>query len=253
MILSQWVRPSFCLYISFFPSSCLSLHLPVSFLFLFSRCVYFHSLCTYLPTYLLTYLPTYLYSSTLSSSDTLLLHSSLSKSLVSTSKQWHTRDRKEIICTFKKPIKLFCLVRSAKYFDNQITFLPFSGRRNLWPILLPMRANAVVIYYRCKCCCKCQLFVLDEKIKIKFLLKSPEWIKLWRGKFSVISKVRNAPYHADRVTRFVKISPLWQNFKSLWLFFEGLFCIWQTLEPNWANVFEIGQILIVVNGPILKR
>ena len=60
MILSQWVRPSFCLYISFFPSSCLSLHLPVSFLFLFSRCVYFHSLCTYLPTYLLTYLPTYL-------------------------------------------------------------------------------------------------------------------------------------------------------------------------------------------------
>ena len=55
------------------------------------------------------------------------------------------------------------------------------------------------------------------------------------------------------VTRFGEILPLWQNFKSLWLFFEGLFCIWQTLEPNWANVFEIGQILIVVNGPILKR
>ena len=31
------------------------------------------------------------------------------------------------------------------------------------------------------------------------------------------------------VTRFGKISPLWQNFKSLWLFFEGLFCIGQII------------------------
>ena len=41
------------------------------------------------------------------------------------------------------------------------------------------------------------------------------------------------------VTRFDKISPLLQNFKSLWLFFLGIFYIGQ-------NVF------IVVNGPILK-
>ena len=37
------------------------------------------------------------------------------------------------------------------------------------------------------------------------------------------------------VTRFGEFSPLWQNFKSLWLLFEGLFCIGQNFEPNWAH------------------
>ena len=46
---------------------------------------------------------------------------------------------------------------------------------------------------------------------------------------------------------------IWQNFKSLWLFFEGLFCIGKFFEPNWVNLNDIGQILIVVNSPILKR
>ena len=55
------------------------------------------------------------------------------------------------------------------------------------------------------------------------------------------------------VTRFGEILPLWQNFKSLWLFFEGLFCIGQNIEPNWANFNDIGQNFIVVNCPILKR
>jgi len=36
------------------------------------------------------------------------------------------------------------------------------------------------------------------------------------------------------VTRFGEISPLWQNLKTLWLFFEGLFYIGQNFEPNWA-------------------
>ena len=35
------------------------------------------------------------------------------------------------------------------------------------------------------------------------------------------------------VTRFGEISQLGQNLKSLWLFFMGLFCIWQNVEPNW--------------------
>ena len=39
----------------------------------------------------------------------------------------------------------------------------------------------------------------------------------------------------NSVTRFGEISPLWQNFKSLWLLFEGLICIGQNFEPNWAN------------------
>ena len=55
------------------------------------------------------------------------------------------------------------------------------------------------------------------------------------------------------VTRSGKISPLWQNFKSIRLFFEGLFCIGNGFEHNWANFYEIGQIFIVVDGPILKR
>ena len=37
------------------------------------------------------------------------------------------------------------------------------------------------------------------------------------------------------VTRFGKISPLWQNFKSLRLFLEDLFFIGQNFDPNWAN------------------
>jgi len=55
------------------------------------------------------------------------------------------------------------------------------------------------------------------------------------------------------VTRFGEISSLWQSFKSLWLFFEGVFCIGQNSKTNWASFYDIGQICIVVNGPKLKR
>ena len=43
------------------------------------------------------------------------------------------------------------------------------------------------------------------------------------------------------LTRFGENSPLWQNFKSLLLFFEGLFCYGQNFEPNWSNfmIFDI--------------
>ena len=41
---------------------------------------------------------------------------------------------------------------------------------------------------------------------------------------------------------------IWRNFKSLWLFFEGLFSIGQNLYPNWANIYDNGQIYIFVNG-----
>ena len=37
------------------------------------------------------------------------------------------------------------------------------------------------------------------------------------------------------MTRFGEISPLWQNLKSLWQFFEGKFSIWQHLWPILAN------------------
>ena len=37
-------------------------------------------------------------------------------------------------------------------------------------------------------------------------------------------------------TRFGDISPLWQNFKALWQFVEGLLSIWENFEPTLANV-----------------
>ena len=50
---------------------------------------------------------------------------------------------------------------------------------------------------------------------------------------------------------------IWRSFATLvkllnWLFFEGLFCIGQNFDPNWAKFYDVGQIFIVVNGPILK-
>ena len=55
------------------------------------------------------------------------------------------------------------------------------------------------------------------------------------------------------MTRYGEILPLGQNFKSLWPFFVGLFCIRQNFDSNWANFNDIGEIFIVDNGPILKR
>ena len=55
-----------------------------------------------------------------------------------------------------------------------------------------------------------------------------------------------------RVTRFGEISPLWQNFKSLWAIFlmvHLLFC--KILVQLW-HFYAIGQIVIVVNGQRLN-
>ena len=38
------------------------------------------------------------------------------------------------------------------------------------------------------------------------------------------------------VTGFGKNSPLWQNLKSLWQYFEGLFNFWHNLEFTLANI-----------------
>jgi len=48
------------------------------------------------------------------------------------------------------------------------------------------------------------------------------------------------------VTRFGKISPLWQEI-NLWSFYEALFSIFHSFEPTLANVYAIGQIFIVAN------
>ena len=38
------------------------------------------------------------------------------------------------------------------------------------------------------------------------------------------------------VTRFSKISSLWQTFISLWQIFDSLILIWQNAEPAMANL-----------------
>ena len=49
------------------------------------------------------------------------------------------------------------------------------------------------------------------------------------------------------MTTFGEISPLWQNFKSLWLFCAGLFSIWENIEPTLGNYLSYVEYLIVVN------
>ena len=55
---------------------------------------------------------------------------------------------------------------------------------------------------------------------------------------------------ARSVTRFGKILPLWQNFKNLWPFIEGLNII---LNIIWQLIYAIKQILFVVNDQILIK
>ena len=57
----------------------------------------------------------------------------------------------------------------------------------------------------------------------------------------------------NSVTRFGKISQVWQNSKRLGHFSESLSSIWQNFEPTLANLYTIGRICIVVNGQILIK
>ena len=53
-----------------------------------------------------------------------------------------------------------------------------------------------------------------------------------------VPKVSLTPVAACSVTRFGKISPLWQNFTSLWTNFDGSFLIWQNIKPILANLLH---------------
>ena len=62
----------------------------------------------------------------------------------------------------------------------------------------------------------------------------------------IYAMVRQNEKDSRSVTRFGKISPLWQNFKGLWQFVKGLFKPWQI-------PYVIGLILFVENGQISKK
>ena len=59
-----------------------------------------------------------------------------------------------------------------------------------------------------------------------------------------VKKVQHGLHEGDQlhvegsVTRFGKISPLWQNFNSLWLFFEDLFLLGKVLNPIVQNLIK---------------
>jgi len=55
------------------------------------------------------------------------------------------------------------------------------------------------------------------------------------------------------VPRFGEISPLWHHIKSLWLFFETVFCIWQNVDPASGFLFWHWANFIAVNGQISNK
>ena len=56
------------------------------------------------------------------------------------------------------------------------------------------------------------------------------------------------------MTRFGEISPFWHNLKSLGQIFEGLFSIWQNIDPCVVKMsYTIGQVFIVVDGQIFLK
>ena len=60
-------------------------------------------------------------------------------------------------------------------------------------------------------------------------------------------------FAANSVTRFGDISPLWQNFKSLWQLWSGLFSVRQNFELIWQFNNAIGKIVSVANVLILNK
>ena len=62
----------------------------------------------------------------------------------------------------------------------------------------------------------------------------------------IYAMVRQNEKDSRSVTRFGKISPLWQNFKGLWQFVKCLF------KPRQIP-YVIGLILFVENGQISKK
>ena len=55
------------------------------------------------------------------------------------------------------------------------------------------------------------------------------------------------------MTRFGKVSTLWQTPQSLGKFIEGLFTSWQKLDLLWQILYAIGQIFVDVNGQMLEN
>ena len=59
---------------------------------------------------------------------------------------------------------------------------------------------------------------------------------------------------SNSVTRFGEIMPIWQNFTSLWQFFNSLFLILKNDGRTLANLEHINWLIFfVANGQLLKN
>ena len=101
-----------------------------------------------------------------------------------------------------------------------------------------------------------RLFKLYEFVVVHFFISFNEltfhqaklseklflWLTIWNSGHLVIS-----------VTRFGKISPLCQNFKSLWAIFWMFYLVFGKLLSQLWHFYATVQIAIVVNGNLLNH
>ena len=83
-------------------------------------------------------------------------------------------------------------------------------------------------------------------VRILFLLLSRRWRYFWKRR-NMSFEDRTWGHATFSVARFGDISPIWQQKFSLWQFLEGLFSLWQNLEPTLVNFYAFGKKCNVIN------
>ena len=70
---------------------------------------------------------------------------------------------------------------------------------------------------------------------------------------SPVAQLQPLNYVLINVTRFGKISPLWQKCRNIGNIFKVHLVLGKVVNPLWHNLYAHGQRFIVVNGQILKK
>ena len=87
-----------------------------------------------------------------------------------------------------------------------------------------------------------QLLAWADPVFISYYLRAP-WLApssylSSNNSFALLLDLLFREWIMTSVTRFGKISPLWQNFTSLWQISGGLFIIWQIVEPKFGDFYQ---------------
>ena len=104
----------------------------------------------------------------------------------------------------------------------------------------------VIVILECR---RCSTFVsvslffsLFATSRWSCLIKEPVWFSsLDMGHQHLNYLTKSNRYIAVSVTRLGKISPLWQNFKHLWLFLVD----WQNMKPTLVYFYNVGRISLL--------